>query len=95
MINREIPWCDACQSYHHDAAYCIKAKGDLLRKYVGANVAAHWPDVDYTQTELRLLQHAQQDVDRHYQIAYEAWERQRTKPETRWEFADRMAKQEG
>lgn len=31
-------------------------------------------------------------VEAHYLAAFEAWERQRTKPESRWQFADRMAK---
>jgi hypothetical protein len=47
---------------------------------------------DYSQIELRMLQAAQQDVDRHYQIAFEAWQHQQTRPESRWAFADRMAK---
>ena len=34
-------------------------------------------------------------AERHYLIAFEAWQRRQTRPETRWEFADRMAKQGG
>lgn len=37
---------------------------------------------------------AEAAVDRHYQITFERWQRHQTRPETRWEFAERMMEQE-
>lgn len=57
--------------------------------------------LDYTSHAQRRIAHLMTSdvvddpvVDRCYLAAFEAWQRQQTRPETRWEFADRMAKQE-